>query len=230
MSINWYCETYKNLTNSRKSRGLIKSKLEGYFEKHHIIPKCHGGSDDPNNLVLLTFREHVIAHMLLNKIYPTDKRLMKALTRMLTSTVTEDGKKVKREIKSSREAEYIRKLYSESLSGEGNYNYGKTGERASHYGKKLSNEAKAKISKANKGRLVGDKNPMYDVHLTGDKNPMFGKFGGSHPAAKKIIDPDGKIFDCLNDCAKYHKLDRHTISKWIKNKPEKGFRFYKKDC
>ena len=33
-------------------------KLEGYVEKHHIIPKCMNGTNEPNNLVDLTAREH----------------------------------------------------------------------------------------------------------------------------------------------------------------------------
>lgn len=40
-----------------------------YYEKHHIIPRCIGGSDNELNLVLLTAREHFLAHYLLCKIY-----------------------------------------------------------------------------------------------------------------------------------------------------------------
>jgi len=39
--------------------------LEGYKEVHHIIPKSCGGSNDKDNLVALTAREHYIIHMLL---------------------------------------------------------------------------------------------------------------------------------------------------------------------
>lgn len=39
-----------------------------YFETHHIVPKSLGGTDDKNNLVNLTAREHYIAHLLLVKI------------------------------------------------------------------------------------------------------------------------------------------------------------------
>ena len=222
MSIDWYTNVYNNLVNSRKNRGLNKKALKengdnNYYEKHHIIPKCIGGTDDEDNLVLLNFREHVIAHELLNRIHPENKKLMKALTRMLTCEVDENGNKIKREIKSSREAEYIRKLYIQSLTGDGNPNFGKKGELSHNFGRIVSQSTKDKISKANKGKLVGEKNPMY------------GKFNGDHPASKKVIDGNGKIFNSLNECAKYHNLDRHTISKWIKNKPEKGYKFLDKD-
>lgn len=39
-----------------------------YFETHHKVPKSLGGTDDENNLVDLTAREHYIAHLLLVKI------------------------------------------------------------------------------------------------------------------------------------------------------------------
>jgi hypothetical protein len=41
--------------------------LEGYKEVHHIIPKSCGGSNDKDNLVILTAREHYIVHLLLIK-------------------------------------------------------------------------------------------------------------------------------------------------------------------
>ena len=53
---------------------LKKRKLNDpeyvYCEAHHIIPKCLGGSDDKTNIILLTAREHYIAHLLLRRIYP----------------------------------------------------------------------------------------------------------------------------------------------------------------
>jgi len=58
--------------------------LVGYFEKHHIIPKCMGGSDSPDNIVALTAREHFVAHQLLVKINPQISDLVFAF-RMLST-------------------------------------------------------------------------------------------------------------------------------------------------
>lgn len=44
--------------------------LDGYKERHHIIPRCMGGNNDASNLVNLTAREHFIVHKLLCEIYP----------------------------------------------------------------------------------------------------------------------------------------------------------------
>jgi hypothetical protein len=66
-----HARIYDALVVSAKARGLNKSKVEGYFETHHIIPRCMGGSGELANLVMLTAREHYMAHMLLWKMHPT---------------------------------------------------------------------------------------------------------------------------------------------------------------
>jgi hypothetical protein len=53
-----------------------KRKLEGYKEKHHIIPRCLGGSNKKENLIELTAREHFICHRLLNYIHPGNRSLI----------------------------------------------------------------------------------------------------------------------------------------------------------
>lgn len=52
---------------------FIKScvPIEGYTENHHIIPKCMGGTDDPDNIIKLTARQHFIAHWMLWKAFNT---------------------------------------------------------------------------------------------------------------------------------------------------------------
>lgn len=61
---------YIKLCERGKERGLNKKELDFYSEKHHINPRCLGGSNDNENLVLLTPEEHFVAHQLLVKIYP----------------------------------------------------------------------------------------------------------------------------------------------------------------
>ena len=40
-----------------------------YTEKHHIIPRSLGGSNDIDNLVRLTAKQHFICHKLLTKMF-----------------------------------------------------------------------------------------------------------------------------------------------------------------
>src|SRR5574343_164206 len=61
-----YYKTYCSLINSAKNKNRIKYTGE-YLETHHIIPKSLNGTDDKENLVLLTAREHYLAHKLLCK-------------------------------------------------------------------------------------------------------------------------------------------------------------------
>lgn len=73
-----YHKHYYTMMDRAKSR-----LLEGYVEKHHIIPKCLGGSEDLSNLVQLTPEEHYVAHQLLIKMYPGNHKLIFA-TKMMT--------------------------------------------------------------------------------------------------------------------------------------------------
>jgi hypothetical protein len=57
-------------------------KLSGYFERHHVVPRCLGGADDANNLVELTPEEHYLAHQLLIKMYPDHEGLVWAAYKM----------------------------------------------------------------------------------------------------------------------------------------------------
>lgn len=73
-----YRKHYNALIERSKNR-----KLYEYSESHHIIPKCMGGSDDKDNLVTLTPEEHYLAHQLLVKIYPDNKKLINAAVMMI---------------------------------------------------------------------------------------------------------------------------------------------------
>jgi hypothetical protein len=58
-----YLKYYCNLIRKAENR----TPPEGYTEKHHIFPKSVFGKN--NRVVVLTSREHYIAHALLEKIY-----------------------------------------------------------------------------------------------------------------------------------------------------------------
>jgi len=54
-------------------------KPQGYHELHHIIPRCMGGLDNPDNLIWLTPGEHLQAHRLLVDVFPGEVKLKQAL-------------------------------------------------------------------------------------------------------------------------------------------------------
>jgi hypothetical protein len=62
--MNKYTKWYNQITDRARNR-----IVEGYTEKHHILPRSLGGTDDAFNLVDLTAREHFVCHWLLTKMY-----------------------------------------------------------------------------------------------------------------------------------------------------------------
>ena len=40
-----------------------------YTEKHHILPKHVGGTNEQDNIIVLTYRQHILAHLLLYRKY-----------------------------------------------------------------------------------------------------------------------------------------------------------------
>ncbi|QAU05129.1 putative homing endonuclease [Pseudomonas phage Henu5] len=60
-----YERLYYNIVRTARDR----KTPSGYFESHHVVPRSLGGSDDPENLVNVTAREHFILHYLLTKFH-----------------------------------------------------------------------------------------------------------------------------------------------------------------
>jgi hypothetical protein len=67
----------------------------GATETHHIIPRCRGGDNSPDNLVVLTLREHYVAHWMLWRAYPEDQALAFALYQMSNKNAQKYEGKVK---------------------------------------------------------------------------------------------------------------------------------------
>jgi hypothetical protein len=66
---------YHKLVERAKNRERVQGE---YYEGHHIVPQCLYGPDTPENIVMLTIREHHIAHQLLAKMYPSSEKLQYA--------------------------------------------------------------------------------------------------------------------------------------------------------
>lgn len=73
---------YKKHYDLLIARGKARVCPLGYFEEHHVVPKCIGGTDKKENLVNLTPEEHYVAHQLLVRIYPDNQRLVYAALMM----------------------------------------------------------------------------------------------------------------------------------------------------
>lgn len=109
---NKYTRIYNSIIERAKSR-----TLSGYTETHHIIPRSLGGSNNADNLVPLTAREHFICHRLLTKMTEGDAwiKMTKAIHFMAKSSHST----------TSKTYQYIREQNSIASSGKGNTFYGR---------------------------------------------------------------------------------------------------------
>lgn len=129
---NKYSKCYYNIIEHRKN-----NPVNGYVERHHIIPKSLGGSNKKENIVALTAREHFVCHRLLVKMTcGRDKMKMSYAIRCL---VNQENKHQQRYKISSQTYAAIISITKASIS-----KY-QTGKNNPYYGKKHSEEVRAKM-------------------------------------------------------------------------------------
>lgn len=120
-----------------RARGRI---LNGYQERHHIIPRCLGGVNSTSNIVSLTPEEHFVAHQLLTKMNPDNPKLAHAAMAMAKNVT---GRKA---------YGWLRRRFAASLIGKKHSPESVERMAAAHRGKRLSKEHKANLSRA----LIGN--------------------------------------------------------------------------
>jgi hypothetical protein len=177
-----YIKIYNQIIDRAKTR-----QIEGYTEKHHVIPKCLGGSNDKDNIVQLTAREHFLCHQLLCEIYPNNDKLKYALFLMAIGK----NKKIKYII-SSRVYEQLKIEYSKISKGK---------LKPEGFGDKIKNnkERKEKISKANK-------KPKPKGFGTNHSSKMKGKNQSKQTIENRIKKISKAIIQC--------DLNGNPIKKW----------------
>lgn len=153
---NKYYRTYRAIIENALHRTLT-----GYYETHHIIPRSLGGTDNNENLIRLTAREHFICHLLLPKFTEGPDRY-----KMLHAFIMMSGRSVYK----SRAYDMHRREYSalmrKRMSGDKNHMFGvdRSGVKNTFYGKQHSDETKLKISTAKKGTSYGKGIPKSEEH------------------------------------------------------------------
>jgi hypothetical protein len=209
----------------KKPERLLLKKNGDYFEGHHIIPKSKGGVGNSNrpknnqNIVLLTSREHFLAHWILWRIH-RDRPSALAFHKMLSSNKNQNR------ITSSKGYEEARESFR--LTNIGNqYGKGKT--------KIISEEQKKNHSLIMKGKYLGDNNPFFNKKHTEESKDKIRKSREGinkdkiwNYNGKKIILKDDIIvaeFDSSEDVAKFigcsNSNVRHVLAG--KQKTAKGY-------
>ena len=212
-----YNKLMENTVAIKEERRDLKKEGQ-YFERHHITPLSMGGDKSyaagSDNIVLLTAREHYIAHRLLWLIYRT-REMGFAFHKMVFSSSPVQERRF-----DSRAYEAAKLAMSQCQMGENNPMWGKTAWKEGMIhpskGKKFprrphltgdnnpssSKEARNKISKALKGKQR-DK-------IKGSKN--------SNHKGNKILTENGKIigvFENLEDAVSIVNCSIHNLKNHI---------------
>lgn len=163
---NKYTTIYYKIINKARTQTRVKNS-DHYFESHHIIPKSLGGVNTKDNKVLLTFKEHYICHRLLVKMLSDINHINKMKYALYVLCKSNDLQ--------IRNMSYHQKMicleHNRQASKNRNHkpNLGNkhsemTKEllRQKSTGRKLSTDAKQKISQNNKltNKSRGDKNRL----------------------------------------------------------------------
>ena len=82
-----YINRYVNFITQRLDRDLVYQATRNNTEKHHIIPRSWGGSDDSSNLIVLTVKEHIVAHHILART--TNRSMIFAFNRTVNRSVSD---------------------------------------------------------------------------------------------------------------------------------------------
>ncbi len=185
--MNKYEKWYRQIIeNARVSRDC-------YTESHHIIPRSLGGSDDKDNLVDLTAREHFISHWLLTKIYREGESHWKMMNALRIMKAENKNQQRYDTLITSRVYEKLKveysKLQSERTKGENNPMFGKkhTSEFIERFRDAVTGEKNAMKRPEQKEKMrqlkLGKKRKPFseewisslsEAH-SGERNGMFGK-------------------------------------------------------
>ena len=227
--------TYKDfIQNILDTRGRFNCGDE-YCERHHIQPKCLGGTNDQENLIDLFAREHFIAHKLLAEENPNEIKLIQAYNIM---AFAHNDDQSQRYALTPQEYEEARIIISNALKE-------KYKDPTQHpcYGTHLSEERKAFISQTNKGNKYclgrvlsqetkdkignANRNPSLETRTKMSESQKARNLsGGNNPRARKVIRiKDLKIYNCAKECAYDNDINYSTFKEWVR-KSKNGFMYY----
>lgn len=140
---------YQKIYDSLMSKARTRQLEPGFYcERHHVVPKCLGGSDGETNIVKLTAEEHYLAHQLLLKLIPDNRSIAFAAHMMSVSPI---GERI-----NNKTFGWIKKKCSELQK---HYRHSEDSKKkigAIHKGKIISDRHRAAVSKARKGKTNSD--------------------------------------------------------------------------
>jgi hypothetical protein len=205
-----YLKIYCNLIRKAENR----TPPEGYVEKHHIFPISIFGKN--NRIVVLTAREHYIAHALLEKI--CIKRYGLTHNRTIKMVFAHLGMK--------GDKDNVGKYYNSILYEEAVKRYSLTITGDLH-------------PRRNKPYLwdnaIGENHHMkkeeyrkiFSERMKGNKNPNYGKYGKDNPLYGKKLSKETIEKRTKSRCKRTYNITSPTGEKYITNNLREFCRNYK---
>lgn len=179
-----YHRWYNNIIKTAKLENRVKSKNQ-YFESHHIIPSSMGGSNDKDNLILLTAKEHFICHKLLVRM-TTGKDKAKMVYALFMM------KNMKHYHMSSTEYSNLRKIHSSNMS-------------ESMKGRSQSVESRRKIGEASKMRWENNREKIILDWKVSDRNKKISIALSDYIRESGHVDKINKNPEKIRKTAEKHK-------------------------
>lgn len=202
---NKYTTWYNNIINHATIRTLCS---EIYTETHHILPRSLGGSNDPENLVRLTAREHYICHHLL--CYMTTGKSRSKMINAFWMMINVKSKDQDRYIKiNSLSYEQIRIAYS-NVARKRMLGHVKSPITLL----KLSQSSKRNGGPSEKTKRAAQQARIGSVHTEESKQKM---------SAAKIGKPRGPMSEAHKEAIRQSRLG-HTVSEESRRKISESLR------
>jgi len=190
---NKYKKIYDNFMYTRKGLGRQKAPNDGLYV-HHIIPRSLGGTDNPDNLVTLTLKEHRIAHRLLTK-FTTGNSYWKMLHAYSFFDKSVD-------LTPSPFTGWTSESHARGV---------KTRKRKGSYKTGKNNVFSSEKVKLIVKHRMKTRNPM--------KNPeVVDKYKRNRPHSNHVKTPDGYFYS-LREAAKFYNTTPHMVKKVVKQNP-----------
>ena len=211
-----YLKHYYRLVN--RAHLEERSKKDSYYESHHVKPKSLGGKF----LVLLTAREHYIAHFLLYKHYKLygNKNEQIKSARAFNCMTFSSADNITRY--NSHTFQYARIAFNKSISG------------INHpmYGKKHTVDARIKIKKALSKRSISEQNKMKerqrnaklgtkrsDESKKSQSKSLTNYYKQRAPIIKLIKHGEEFLYSSYSQCVSEHNLSLSMIKRAVDGKP-----------
>lgn len=190
---NKYLCWYNSIIQKAKNR----TNNFGYIEKHHIIPKSLGGTNDLDNLVKLTAKEHFICHLLLTKITIGNAKLKMIFAFIAMSMTSNNHERYK-----------VNSKLFESLKKQKIFT--------------LESRKKMSISATGKKQTLETIEKRV-AQFRGKESPMKGKFTHSDQSKQKISNRQKQLLSTLSaeEKAARTKKSCSSAESWTESRKEK---------